>query len=283
MSENAQNDPGQTAGDFMSTGWSKSVKSITIFVSILIYLAGIVYAEVHGLNMLTKGVNPDFIMWAYIGMLALGLSAIALPLALHFWTFASMQRIFTFGFYALDLALLILNAFLDYGVNTGEQTTSWGGLYLTYIMPATPVICAIGWSVIWLLDPSTKSHVLRQTLRTAILEAKANQVASAAGTTQVSEQVKHAAQGEVEAALTELFGRPVTTMRMKEQTVVSAPKLTEQPARNPYALPCGHTEGVVMNSNADGYACRVCSKPVTIDELKQMQEARQKPDAPFQG
>jgi hypothetical protein len=203
-------EPAATVGNILQEGMHKAVKTIVVFMSILIYLAGVIYAEVHGLSMLSKGVNPDFLMWAYIGMMALGFSAIALPLALHFWTFAHLQRIFTFGFYAVDFGLLILNAFLDYAGNTGGQIAGWAQMYLTYIMPATPVLCAIGWSVVWLLDPATKAHVLRQTLRSSIIESKANQVANAAKASAVTQAVNAAAEKEVADALTELFGRPVT-------------------------------------------------------------------------
>lgn len=103
--------------------------------------------------------------------------------------------------------------------------------------------------------------------------------------------------------------KPQPSMKKNEQTIIQQVELVEtdaqaaerimkynaqqdaehnvrqgKPTRSPYALPCGHTEGVVMNSNADGYLCRVCSKPVSIDELKGLQEGT-KPatDAPFPG
>lgn len=40
-----------------------------------------------------------------------------------------------------------------------------------------------------------------------------------------------------------------------------------RPGKSPNALPCGHSDGVVMNSNTDGYVCRVCAAPVSIDDL----------------
>jgi hypothetical protein len=205
-------------GDILSEAKSRAIKALAIFASILIYLAGILYAEAHGMNMLTKGINPDFLLWAYVGMVALGLTAVVLPLALHFWTFDHMQRMIAIGFYILDLGLLIFNAFSDYGMNTGAQLSSWEQMYITYIMPATPIIMAIGWTLIWQLDPSTKAHTLRQTLRTSIIQAKANQIATAAKASSVSQAVNAAAEREVEEALSELFGKPVK-MTKKETNV----------------------------------------------------------------
>jgi hypothetical protein len=223
--------PAGTVGDILSEAKNRSIKAIAIFASILIYLAGIAYAEAHGINMLTKGVNPDFLMWAYVGMVALGLTAIILPIALHFWTFDHLQRMVTIGFYVLDLGLLIFNAFSDYGMNTGAQLSSWEQMYVNYIMPATPILMMIGWTLIWNLDPSTKAHTLRQTLRTSIIQAKANQIAVAAKAASVSNAVNSAAEREVEDALTELFGKPVKINRNELTTKTPGIKTPAQEER----------------------------------------------------
>jgi hypothetical protein len=68
------------------------------------------------------------------------------------------------------------------------------------------------------LDPATKAHVLRQTLRSSIIESKANQVANAAKANSVTQAVNAAAEKEVADALTELFGRPVSMTRNEFNT-----------------------------------------------------------------
>src|SRR3989304_2022492 len=215
----------QSVGDIMQEGMQKALKKIVIGAGMLVYVAGIVYAEVHGLNILSKGVNPDFLIWAYIGMVALGISAIALPLALHVWAFEPMHRFATFAFYGVDLAILFINSSVDFNVNTGQQLAGWAKLYLDYILPATPVIAAAGWGVLLLLDPAVKAMILRQTLRASIQEAKASQIVNAAKNSNVTAAVSGAADAEVEQALTDLFGRKVT---VKKQLTTSAPQLDGQ-------------------------------------------------------
>ena len=74
--------PEETVGDIMQKASGESIKFWVIVVSAIIYLAGIVYAEVHGLTMLQNGVAPDMRFWAGLGMVAAGLSAVLFPVAL---------------------------------------------------------------------------------------------------------------------------------------------------------------------------------------------------------
>ena len=209
-----QDPPEETVGDIMQKASGEGLKFWVILGSVIVYVAGVVYAEVHGLNMLSKGVAPDFLVWAYVGMLALGFTALLLPLALKVWTIEARHRIGGFLFYAVDIALLGVNAFTDYGTNTGAQLATWAQIYMNYIMPATPVIAAMGWSVLWMLDPDVKDKVNRLTLRAAMKEKMSRRVAEAAKGQNVAARVNAAAEREVERALTELFGTPVTGYMM---------------------------------------------------------------------
>src|SRR5688572_17082090 len=85
--------PTETVGDIMQKMSAEGLKWIVIVGSIAVYIAMVVYAEVHGLNMMTKGVSPDFLIWAYMGMVAIGLTALLLPLALKVWTIEARHRI----------------------------------------------------------------------------------------------------------------------------------------------------------------------------------------------
>ena len=78
--------PEETVGDIMKKSGSDAVKFWVIIASVIVYLAGIAYAEVHGLTMLQKGVAPDLRFWATLGMIAAGVTAVALPVALKVWT-----------------------------------------------------------------------------------------------------------------------------------------------------------------------------------------------------
>ena len=201
----------ETIGEIMKESTRRGIVTVVKIGAALVYLAMIAYAEAHGINMLTKGVNPDFLIWAYAGMIALGLTAILLPLAIHFWTFDPVQRITAYLFYAVDLVLLGVNTFTDYGANTGSQLTSWALLYRDYIMPATPVIAGIGWSILWLMDVESKQLAQRLTLRNSIIQKKANQVMKAANDPRYNVLVDAAAEHEVEQAMSDLFGVPVRT------------------------------------------------------------------------
>jgi hypothetical protein len=204
----------ETVGDIMKKSSGEGIKFWVIVLSILVYITGIVYAEVHALNMLSQGVAADMRIWATAGMVAAGLSAIGLPLALKVWTIDSKQRIAAYIFYLLDFAFLCFNAFVDFDRNTGQQLAPWALTYATYILPASPIIIAALWALVWELDPSVREKVLALSLRVAMKEKVARQVAQAAKGQNVNAVVSAAAQREVDRALTELFGAPVTGYTM---------------------------------------------------------------------
>src|SRR5688572_8374782 len=201
--------PVETVGDIMSEATRATIKKIVLFASAAVYVAAIVYAEVHGLTQLQNGVKPDMRFWATMGMIAAGISAVMFPLALKAWCFDSMHRLMCIIFYLLDFSFLAFNAFTDFNVQTGQQLAPWAQSYVSHVLPSSPLIVGAMWAILWELDPSTRAHVLRQTLKASIMEAKAKQVANAARRQAVAQQVEAAADREVEVALAELFGKPV--------------------------------------------------------------------------
>ena len=206
--------PEETVGDIMQKASGEGIKFWVIVVSAIIYLAGIVYAEVHGLTMLQKGVTPDMRIWAMLGMIAAGMSAILFPIALKVWTIEAKQRLAAYAFYVLDFAFLAFNAFTDFNTNAGQTLAPWALSYTTYILPASPVIVGAMWAILWELDPNVKQKILALTLRAAMKEKMARKVADAAKGQNVSAVVNAAAEREVERALSELFGSPVTAYKM---------------------------------------------------------------------
>ena len=206
--------PEETVGDMIKKAPGEGVKFWVIVVSALIYLAGVTYAEVHGLTMLQKGVAPDMRIWATLGMIAAGITAVILPIALKVWTIESKQRIAAYMFYLLDFAFLCFNAFTDFNTQTGQTLAPWAQSYVSYILPASPIVIAAGWALLWELDPGVKEHILRLTLRAAMKQKLAHKVAEAAKGANVTATVNAAAEREVERALTELFGQPVTAYRV---------------------------------------------------------------------
>lgn len=215
LNNSKQDPPEETVGDIMQKASGDGIKFWLIITSVVVYIAGIVYAEVHGVTMLQKGVPPDMRIWATLGMVAAGITALTLPLALKFWTIEAKQRIAAFCFYLADFAFLAFNAFTDFNVNAGERLVPWAQTYVTYILPASPIIVAACWSVIWQLDPDVRQKILALTLRAAMKEKLARKVADAAKGAKVTDTVNAAAEREIERALTELFGTPVTAYTMQ--------------------------------------------------------------------
>ena len=212
-----QEPPEETVGDIMSKASGEGLKWLVIVASAGVYLAGIVYAEVHGLTMLQKGVVPEMRFWAGMGMVAAGISAVLFPIALKSWAIEARHRLATTLFYVADFAFLAFNAFTDFNTNAGQQLAPWAQTYVTYILPASPVIVAAMWAILWELDPHVRQKILQLTLRAAMREKMARKVADAAKGQNVTQVVNAAAEREVERALTELFGAPVTAYRVRRE------------------------------------------------------------------
>lgn len=194
-----------TVGDIMKKAGERAIKSALVIVSILVYVAGIIYAEVHGLTMLQKGVSPDMRIWAGVGMVAAGATALAMPAVLKVWAIEAKHRLYTYVFYALDFAFLAFNAFIDFNNQTGATLAGWAQTYTTYILPASPVFITLLWAIFWELDPTVKAKVLQLTLREAMKEKVAQKVMDAAKGANVDAVINAAAAHEVDQALSDLF------------------------------------------------------------------------------
>lgn len=187
------NDRFESVGDTMSEGNSRALRTLAIIAGISVYLGMILYSAVHNWRLLTTGIAPEMVIWAGLGVVALEISALALPIAIHWWTHDPLQRMAAFGFYALYLGLIFFNVVLDYAINTGGSIPGWMEMYLFYVVPATPLIAGIGWSVLFLLDPSQKERSMIEGLRAATRQALAGRVAEAARNADLSDQVEQAA------------------------------------------------------------------------------------------
>jgi hypothetical protein len=180
-------------GDVMTEGRDKALRSLAIFAGILVYLGMVVYSAVHNWHLMTSGIQPDMVIWAALGVVALEISAIFLPIALHWWTHSHLQRITAFAFYGLDLGLIFVNVVLDYAVNTGEVIPSWLSVYKFFVLPASPIFCGLGWSLLFLLDPAQRERAMIENLRASTQEVLANRIASQAKSADLADQVDQAA------------------------------------------------------------------------------------------
>lgn len=182
-------------GDLMTVGRDRALKTVAIWASLAVYLGFIGYSGAHNWRLLQNGVAPDLRIWAAVGVIALELTALALPLALHFWTHSHLQRLLAFGFYALDLALIGANMILDYSEVTANLANlpPWLTTYLWLVVPACPVLCGLGWSLLWLTDPSQRERAMVETLRAATRESLIARIAQQARAADLTKDVDKAA------------------------------------------------------------------------------------------
>lgn len=204
-------------GNSMQEGRNKAIKALVIMASIVIYVAALAYTGVHNWHLLTIGINPDYIPWAAVGVLALELTALCLPIALHYWTFSPLQRIATFAFYALDMLLIVTNVALDFAVyGTGQAIPSWMTSYQLYMLPVGPVFCGIGWSALWLLDPSQKERALVETLRASTKEVLSARIATAAQQVDITQAVDQAADTMARNVVSQVLGLSIPSSNHRQ-------------------------------------------------------------------
>ncbi len=197
----------ESVGDFLKTAKSRAISSFLQFLGIIVYLGMLLWTGIHNYNLLTNGVPDGMLLWALIGVVALEANAIALPLALHHWTFAAEHRLAAFLFYILDLALLFLNVALDYGLVAGSQAApEWLALYHQWVVPATPIVAGITWGVLWALDPHAKQRVITEELRASTQETLARRMADAAKSVDIENMVQQAAQALVRDVVSQSLG-----------------------------------------------------------------------------
>lgn len=141
-----------TIGSQMQENQTKAFKAIAYGLGIIVYLGGIAYAEARAYSLFARTIDPELLPIAIIGIVALGLTAIAAPIAHHFGTAPGVQRLFLDVFYAFDIFAMAANAVLDAAQHTGS-ITSVLELWNTYVLPALPLLCLCGWAIFFMLDP----------------------------------------------------------------------------------------------------------------------------------
>ena len=180
-------------GDILTKGRDEAVKRLAIGAGILVYVGMLAYSGVHNYSVMTRGLDGSMVVWAMLGVVALEVSAAALPLALHWWAYAPLHRYAAFAFYAVDIALIILNVVLDYAITAGETLPDWIKIYQFYGAPVVPIVAGLGWSVLFLLDPAQKERATNETLKAATREALSVRIAEQAKSTDISAAVESAA------------------------------------------------------------------------------------------
>jgi hypothetical protein len=135
----------------------RGFKLIGIAGSVLVYLAFVFYSEFHFYNLVQRFVPLDF---QIVGIAAVGVSfltALALPISLHWWFRSGTQYLVGWLFYCLHFGFVVLNLVLDSNLNAGTDPGPFiTATYGVYILPASVAFYALVWTLLWGLDPATR-------------------------------------------------------------------------------------------------------------------------------
>lgn len=156
------------------------VKGIAIFIVIAVAA----FAEVSFLGMVSA-MFPDNVVFkfaAIVGAIATGLSVVTLLFAKLKWIRAGHQHWLSWVFFGFEITIMVLNLILSFALAQPHMTAAhldpW--LYAYYeIMPATPIIAMIGWTLIFMTDRAKEKfdneRDLQEELEDAEMEHKREQ------------------------------------------------------------------------------------------------------------
>ena len=185
----------------------RALRGLALALSLIVYLAGLLYAGVRSYSLFASTIAADLLPLALLGIVALELSAVGLPLAIHFWTSPGPQRLAAMGFYLLDLALVVGNSILDAAHQSGTLLPDFLWAYGVFAVPALPIVCMAGWALIWTLDPASRERDMADSVRAATHEALMSQIQKAAESVDITRMVESAAEESAFALVGETLGR----------------------------------------------------------------------------
>lgn len=223
----------------MQDSQTRALKAVAYTLGIVVYLGGVAYAEARAFSLFSRTIDAELLPIAIIGIVALGLTAIAAPIAHHWGTAPGLQRLALDVFYVFDLAAMGANAVLDAALHSGSDLTTLLAFWNVYVLPALPLMCLAGWTLFFMLDPAHRKRDMILAARTATEEVL---------TSRVIEQMKNAdltdlVDGAARAAAQEIVGQTVgnaspTRLTMPARTPEPAPAELA-PARRPNGRKAG--------------------------------------------
>lgn len=192
-------------GTQMQETQHRALKAIAYALGIIVYLGGVIYAEARAYSLFAKTIDPELMPVAIIGIVALGLTALAAPLAHHFGTAPGVQRIFLDVFYAFDIFAMAANAVLDATLHNSGNLTTLLTFWSAYILPALPLVCLLGWTIFFMLDPAHRRRDTLMAARAATEEVLTSRVIEQMKATNLTDIVDAAAR----SAAAEIVGQTV--------------------------------------------------------------------------
>lgn len=223
-----------TVATAMKENSRRTLRGLAVTLSLVIYFSALLYAGVRSYTLFAATVEQELLPLALLGILAIELTAVALPLSVHFWTAPGPQRMVALGFYLLDLGLIVGNCVLDAAHHSGAALPTFLQAYGTYAVPALPVICMVGWALLWTLDPASREHDMAASVRAATHEALMGQIQKAAEAVDISQMVEAAAEESARALVGETLGRaPRRALVAPSQAAPSQPARLAAPPLAP--------------------------------------------------
>lgn len=205
-----------------------AMRKVAVGLGILVYLAVLTFTGVHNITLMTLGIAQSWRWAAILGVIALEISAIALPLGLHYWAFTPGHRMALIGFYIGDFALLFANTLIDYALVSGQPMPAWGPAYLAYFAPASPLYVGVTWAILLAMDPRAQREMKQQSIRASINMRLMSSIERAT----TSDETRLAVQQEAIQRARLLTAQVLASGRRKGKGAVAAPDLPAQVNRD---------------------------------------------------
>lgn len=205
-----------------------ALKTLAILLAALTYAGAVTYGEIQFLQVMGKAFPDDGIMraLAMAGAVMCGVSALVLPLALHWWFTPGLQFIWGIIFWVLDIVALSFNAILAYQLALAHVDP----LMQTWLMlsPATPMLAVVGWGLAFLFDPSHRERHAIAEMQADQIDTYAEQMRLAARSDEVYQEILHAARIQAREFAQSLHGQRVTASAYVVREDDAPPKRVER-------------------------------------------------------
>lgn len=190
-----------------------AIKNIVIFFMAAAYVVGIGYAEIMFIQIVSKmfptGAAGGF---ATVGAVVAGVTAICMPVALHWWFSPGMQFAVGVLFYMVDLAMLAANAILSYQMAAGGPIDPFF-LKWREFCPATPVFVVMGLALVFSFDISHKLRHQQIAIRALQITRVAQGMEQGMNTQEAQQYLAHIGMQAMWSTAQQLHGQALPQMQ----------------------------------------------------------------------
>ena len=189
----------------------QALKVVAIALAALTYAGAVMYGDIQFLQVMDRAFPNDGILraLAMAGAVMTAVSALTLPLALHWWFSPGLQFLWGITFWVLDILALGFNAILAYQIAIGKvdpMLATW-----QMISPATPFFAVIGCGLAFLLDPSHKERHAIAEMQADQIDTYAEQMRQASKSDEVYAEILAAARLQAREFAQSLHGQRVAS------------------------------------------------------------------------